>query len=231
MKIIFLLISIVFGSTLLIGADKNVEKQEIQVKSEIAPEQKIVDKKHEEKAAKEREEKERNDLYKKGQPEWDQRQKDLKRWIVEELKLLKIAKLEKQEWLKKKYVDKATKNLKGLRLQLKNHEKMKDKYLPILEFKIGNVGVFRNFLIKIVQVIDKNSVIIEIKGKELYWNDVDTSKIVDGDELRGHSDTQLMKIIGNKTFDTRFGGTKTVYELKYYWVKKKNKKLNNRKKK
>ena len=223
MKIIVLLISIIFGSTLLIGADKSVEKQEIQVKSEITPEQKVVKKKKVE-------EKERNDLYKKGQPEWEERQKDLKRRIVEELELLESAKREKQKWLKKRYVDKATKNLKDLRLQLTNHKKMKDKYFPILEFKIGNVGVFRNFIIKIVQVVDKNSVIIEIKGKELYWNDVDTSKIVDGDELTGHNDTQLMKIIGNKTFNTQLGGTKTVYELKYYWVKKKNKKLNNRKK-
>ena len=211
MKIIFLL-TIVFSFSLSISASDSVEKQEVQNESK-----KKVD---EQKKDKDREEKELNDLYKKGQPEWEGRCKDLKRWIVEELELLESAKTEKQKWLKKRYVNKAMKNLKGLRLQLTSHEKMKDKYFPILEFKIGNVGVFRNFIIKIVQVIDKNSVIIEIKGKEFYWNDVDTSKIVDGDELSAHNDTQLMKIIGNKTFNTNLGGTKTIYELKYYWIKK-----------
>jgi hypothetical protein len=128
--------------------------------------------------------------------------------------------------------------IESLQMELGNLRKQ-DYIIPTLEsgdLKVGSIGrltviegwrvntfkywpLYEPLEVKVLQVVDKENMLVQLvnymidKGKEVYWVQRDTNGIVDDQKI---TLDQVYEVTGTTTYQTAFGGSKTVFQLAPY---------------
>jgi hypothetical protein len=89
-------------------------------------------------------------------------------------------------------------------------EKLKGKYLPELMAEVGSTGIISG-TVHVFQIIDGTNVIVSAGDKSIFWvKGIDTSKLVDGEEVELH---RAMRVSRTTQYTTVGGSTNTIFML------------------
>ena len=112
----------------------------------------------------------------------------------------------------------AKEQLKSLLAELKANKSLPVLRVPLSEARVGDIGYMTNgnpnqpAVVKVFQVIDENSLLARY-GDRIFWLKTPTRKLVDDDPLLLND---VLEVAGTETYETRAGGSKTVYRLEHF---------------